>query len=185
MALIFDIKKTISASAHLAQKNGGQIDVLYLMKMLYVAERVALSRWHRPITGDKFVSMNCGPVLSRTYDLAKGNCMGKDMELWWKAFSPRKKNTITLLKGVDMDWLSEREIALLNESFDSLHEVSPNAMISWLHNVLPEWNNPNGSSTLIEVRSILTAQDLSDEESNAIVAELDSQQATKALLASR
>ena len=185
MALIFDIRKTISASAHLAQKNGGKIEVLYLMKMLYWAEREALANWHRPITGDRFVSMDCGPVLSRTYNLVKGEEFGRDMELWRSAFSPREGNTITLLEGVDMDWLSEREIGLLNRAHRLLHKIPPNRMIAWLHNVIPEWENPHGSSISIEVRSILMAQGMMQEEATAIEAELNSQQAAKSALASR
>ena len=40
--------------------------------MAPAAEREALASWHRPITGDNFCSLAKGVVLSRTYNLIKG-----------------------------------------------------------------------------------------------------------------
>ena len=53
--------------------------------MLYVADREALLTWNRPITGDKFVSMDNGPVVSLIYDLIKHNGPAKT----WRATTSR------------------------------------------------------------------------------------------------
>jgi len=41
-----------------------------LIKLMYLADREALLRWGRPISTDRYVSMDKGPVLSRVLDLA-------------------------------------------------------------------------------------------------------------------
>jgi len=42
---------------------------LKLIKLLYIIDREALLRWGRPLTGDRYVSMDHGPVLSQTLNL--------------------------------------------------------------------------------------------------------------------
>ena len=46
---------------------------LKLIKMLYFLDREALLRWGRPVTTDRYVSMDNGPVVSRIYDLIRRN----------------------------------------------------------------------------------------------------------------
>lgn len=185
MAFVFDIRKTIAAAAHLAHKCGGSIEVLYLMKMLYVADRAALLTWHRPITGDKFYSLPHGPIVSRTYDLIKEAVIGSDMDLWSKAFTSRVGNSITVRDGVDMDWLSDREIEALDAAHKQLHKMKPGTMIDALHKALPEWRDPKGSCELIHPRDIFLFAGVSEEEVDGIMDELNLIQSAKAALASR
>ncbi len=42
------------------------------LKMLYLADKRALILWGKTITGDRFVSMQKGSVLSLIYNLFKG-----------------------------------------------------------------------------------------------------------------
>ena len=71
MQLKFDIRKTIAAVAFLMDREGGQLDMFLGLKMLYLADKEALIRWGKTITGDSFVSMPKGPVLSIVYNLFK------------------------------------------------------------------------------------------------------------------
>ena len=45
------------------------LTVLQLVKLLYFVDREALLRRGAPVTGDRMVSMDHGPVLSTTLDL--------------------------------------------------------------------------------------------------------------------
>ncbi len=69
MTFDFDIRKTIAAVAFLAQKEDGELDMFLSLKMLYLADKRALILWGKTITGDRFVSMQKGPVLSLIYNL--------------------------------------------------------------------------------------------------------------------
>ena len=55
--------------------------------MLYIADRIALDRLEMTITGDCYVSMKYGPVLSKVYDLIKGKPVGNALPLWTEFIS--------------------------------------------------------------------------------------------------
>jgi uncharacterized phage-associated protein len=44
---------------------------LKLIKLLYVLDGEALLRWGRPVTTDRYVSMDNSPVFSRIYNLIR------------------------------------------------------------------------------------------------------------------
>lgn len=142
----FDIDKTVAAGAHVTNRFGGTISGFVLLKVMYGAERTALAEWHRPITGDSFVSMKKGPVLSRTYDLIKGSVLNtnSDMQKWSKHFSPRIDNKITLLVKPDFEVLSRREYEVLDQSFKEIKSMirARGLIAEALHEKWPEWRDP-------------------------------------------
>lgn len=179
---LFDIRKSIAAAGFLCSLNGGRLNVLHLIKMLYAADRTALLKWHRTITGDKFVSMQHGPVLSRIYDLIRGTAQGPDMAAWAILFNPRYANTVSLKAQPDLGPLSERELDLLRESFAKFAHVPVGKLIDFLHNVLPEWKDPGPSSAPIDPRTILLSAGLSEERVAQVERELHFAQSAKAAL---
>src|SRR2546426_8827697 len=70
MRLRFNERKATQAAGLLLQLRGGTMSYMKLIKLLYLADREALLRWGRPISTDRYVSMDRGPVLSRILDLA-------------------------------------------------------------------------------------------------------------------
>ena len=68
MTLRFNEVKTTQAAARLLFSNGGHMEVLKLVKLLYLADRKALLRWGRPLTFDRYFSLPHGPVLGVTVD---------------------------------------------------------------------------------------------------------------------
>lgn len=85
--------KAIQAAALFIKLRGGRISHLKLMKLLYIAEREALIRWRRPIIFDSYVSMDLGPVPSRTLNLMHGE--GKDTVAWDNYISPTSQSQNT------------------------------------------------------------------------------------------
>ncbi|XZO01656.1 MAG: Panacea domain-containing protein [Microcoleus sp.] len=68
----FHPEKAVEAAAILLKLHGRPMKHLGLLKMLYIADRFALQRMEQPIIGDRYVSMDYGPVLSGVYDLIQG-----------------------------------------------------------------------------------------------------------------
>ncbi len=65
----FEPEKALSATAYLAQRTG---ETMYtILKMVYIADRIHLERYGRPITGDKFIAMPEGACPSKIYDSMK------------------------------------------------------------------------------------------------------------------
>ena len=182
MQFVFDIRKAIAATGYLCDLNGGELNVLHLIKMLYAADRTALVNWHRTITGDRFCSMKNGPVLSRIYDLMRARILGSDMDAWNTVFHPRKGNVISLKATPNYGPLSRREKEMLQWAFEKFKNVPAWQLIEFLHKVLPEWKDPGNSSKPIDPKDILFHAGLSEDEISEIDQELKLFQSAKVAL---
>lgn len=148
----FNLEKTVEAVALLLKLHGGTMRYLALLKMLYMADRIALERIEQPISGDIYVSMKFGPVLSRVYDLIKGKEVGGAINFWSKHISSRPENysssgydyTIKLLDDPSDDELSEEEIEILNEVYRKYGGVDRFDLAEITH-LFPEWKKPSGN----------------------------------------
>lgn len=189
MVFVFDIDKAVAAAAYLTKRCGGEISIFFLLKMMYGAERRALTEWHRPITGDSFASMRKGPVLSRTYDLIKGHVpnSNSDMAKWSKHFSPRDGNKIKLIAEPDLDFLSQREIEALEKSALEIAElVEKQGLIAeTLHKLWPEWRDPSTKgrgSVPLSLEEVLSEIVEDESEIERIVIEIRAVSSAKAAL---
>src|ERR1051326_1095100 len=71
MVLRFNERRATEAAARFLKLCGGWMSYLKLIKLLYLLDREALLRWGRPVTTDRYVSMDNGPVVSRIYSLIR------------------------------------------------------------------------------------------------------------------
>jgi uncharacterized phage-associated protein len=163
----FHPEKAIEAAAALLKRHGKPMRYLGLLKMLYIADRIALERMEQPITGDHYVSMNYGPVLSSVYDLIKGNHASSALPLWSQFISPRHDNRVALLKDPGNDNLCEEEEDILQQVYQAFGHLDPFDIAEWTHD-LPEWENPHGSAIPISVENVLASLGKSHEEIRAI-----------------
>jgi uncharacterized phage-associated protein len=159
----FHPEKAVEAAAVLLKLHGKPMKYLGLLKMLYIADRIALQRMEQPITGDHYVSMNYGPVLSDVYDLIKGKPVDDALPLWSKFISPRNENHVFLVNDPGDDDLCEEEEEILQEVYQSFGHLNPFHVAEWTHD-LPEWQDPNGSAIPIAVEDILKNLGKSHEE---------------------
>jgi uncharacterized phage-associated protein len=186
MTFRFDIDKALAATAYLIQKAGGRFDVFVLIKTLYYADRTAFIKYGRPITGDKFVSMDKGPVLSKIFDLIRGKEIAGDahaLAKWRKFVAERESHLLRLKETPELGFLSVREMEVLDEAFRTISEIPPYWLAEWTHQVMPEWEDPKGSSKAIDLVKILKGAKKSDKEIAEIDEELASINSLKALLA--
>jgi uncharacterized phage-associated protein len=152
----FHPEKAVEAAATLLKLHDREpMKYLGLLKMLYIADRIALQRIEQPITGDSYVSMDRGPVLSGVYDLIKGLPVGDALPLWSRFISPRNSDyDVRLLSDPGDGELCEEEEAILKEVYQSFGHIDPFAVCEWTHD-LPEWRDPHGSAIPILVEDIL------------------------------
>jgi uncharacterized phage-associated protein len=184
MRFQFNVDKAIAATAYVIQKGGGKFDVFALIKTLYVANRIALIKYGRSITGDKLASLDKGPVVSDTYHLIQKSSRAKrEHQAKWDQFiSERQSHVLRVLKAPDFGYLSVRERAILDEAFKTISEIPPHLLSSWTHDHCPEWKDPKGSSTAIDPAEILKIESKSGAEIAEIKEEVESLNALDALL---
>jgi uncharacterized phage-associated protein len=159
----FNERKAAQAAAFLLKRHNGTLHYLLLIKLLYYADRQALLEKGRPITGDQMVSMDKGPVLSKTYDLIRstGN-VGRD---WHEYVSERTGGfTVRLAKtDPETDKLSSYELGVLAE-IDKRHGSKDRFDLSAESHRLPEWVDPDGSSIPIDALDILRVEHRSEKD---------------------
>lgn len=182
MQLRFDIRKTIAAVAFLMDHEGGHLDMFLGLKMLYLADKESLVRWGKTITGDSFVSLPKGPVLSEVYNLFKGVAPKEHQREWDAFFSERVNHSIHLLQPVQVGLLSEREMERLEEARTQINKFAPWDVARWLHDACPEWQDPQGSSIPIDPNVILRNAGRTPEEIQIIEESNHTYNQTKNLL---
>jgi uncharacterized phage-associated protein len=152
----FNIQKTIQAIAALLHfHESKEMSYLRMLKLLYLADRESLKETGRPITGDRVVAMEHGPVLSSVYDLIKGEHTG-----WaeWSKFLGKKGYLVELLQDPGNGALSKYEIGKLRELAGRYAEQNDWDIVEIVHE-LEEWkkNDPGKSSKPIPIEDILDA----------------------------
>lgn len=162
----FHPEKAIEAAAVLLKLHVEPMKYLGLLKMLYIADRISLKRIEQPITGDRYVSMNYGPVLSGVYDLIKGKPIDHALPLWSKFIATKNEHNehlVSLLNDPGNANLSEEEEEIIQQVYQDFGHLDPFLVAEWTHE-LPEWQYPHGSAIPIAVEDILKNVGKSEEE---------------------
>lgn len=172
MHLQFDETKATQIAAYLLRLRGGQMHYMKLIKLMYLADREAILRWGVPITRDRYVSMDNGPVLSRVLNLITDD---RPKPVWSEFISaPLGEYEVKLLRDAPTDALSRAEEKLLDEIFQMYGYRNRWELIENVMHKLPEWQNPNKSAIPILIRDILKAGGESEDEIRVVLRELHS-----------
>jgi uncharacterized phage-associated protein len=186
---VFNERKTAQAAAYLIGKSGGTTPLLKLIKLLYLVDREALRRYHAPISGDNYVSMDHGPVLSQTYDLTSGGRQPV-ADGWESWISDRQGHNLSVRReGAgrdDFDELSDSDIGVMDDVYQQYGRLNKWELVELTHDeqVIPEWEDPQGSSLPIPLRRIFQALGHSREQSVALTDSLKDADSIAKLLAS-
>lgn len=143
---------------------GGRMSLLSLTKLLYLAERESFKRYAEPLTGDVPVSMQHGPVLSKTLNLMNG--FADEASVWDRWISDREGRIVALRDPAmvqdcerDLDALSRADLDVLRDvwgEFGGLH-ADPWALVRYCHQHCHEWEDPGLSSFEIPLVRLLRA----------------------------
>src|SRR5687767_1185192 len=113
----FNQRKAAHAASVFLRLRGNRMSYLKLIKLLYLLDRTALDRWDRPVTGDRYVSMKLGPVLSNVRDLIVWDQPSSESDLWHELIRTAGDFEVELKQMVEPDSLSPRELELIQEIF--------------------------------------------------------------------
>lgn len=144
----FNVRKAAQVSAFFAMQDGGTINVLKLVKLVYLSNRLAMERFDFPLLDDNLVSMEHGPVNSLTFDCINGFYDQKDP--WDEFITARARHIVGLadpgLKVAALDELSRADLAILTEIWKNFGHLNQWDLRTYTHDHCPEWEDPNGSS---------------------------------------
>jgi uncharacterized phage-associated protein len=160
MIIPFNALKVAQAAAVVIKEHDGRISRLRLLKLLYIADREALAETLRPITGDRPVAMDHGPVLTHTYDLIKSQ--STDSAEWDRYIQQRGPQDLELIEAPGLGMLSRYEIEKLKD-VSARHRSMNDFDISMETHGFEEWirnQPPKGRSRAIPIDHLLEALNL-------------------------
>lgn len=143
------------------------------MKLMYLAERKAIERHDMPMLMDKYVSMKLGPVLSQTYDLAKGEKQDQNWDSWIRSVGNYKLGC-TFAREPKFDALNKAYIRILEEIWHEFGHFDEFKLADKTHEekICPEWEDPGDSSIPIPLKRILHL--MNKEKSDELADEIES-----------
>ncbi|MDQ5922001.1 MAG: hypothetical protein QG673_2060 [Pseudomonadota bacterium] len=159
---MFNEFKITQIAAFFLQKEGGEMFLLKLMKLLYLSERESFARFECSISGDKFYSLPHGPVLSRTKELMDGE--QKSSPNGWSSWITDKANHKLGLKknklNISIDKFNElscSDLEVMEHIWDKYGHMNQWQIRDYTHKHCPEWKDPNGSALPITTEELLVA----------------------------
>ena len=163
--LQFNEKRSTQAASEFLKRAGGKLNYMILIKFLYLADREALLKWGTPITGDSYLSMRWGPLLSRTHDLITEELPEDETAAsFWKKHIEQQKYDVVLAQDPGTDELSEADEELIAKTFERYFpkyrelNCNPFEFCNFLHTILPEYKTAEaGQSFSLDHHDILVA----------------------------
>ena len=167
----FNARKAAQAANKLLLLSGGSRNYMELIKLLFLADRAALLKLERPITGDRVVALRHGFVLSHVLDLIKWGPCGEEDAPWFDTISALDGYDVKSLTELDDEELSGAELSVLEGVFAEYGKKDWKAL-SRAARQLPEWDDPGDGSFLVEAEKILRLNGKSAEELERIKADI-------------
>lgn len=168
---MFCEEKVAQMAAYLLSKSGKEMAFVKLMKLLYLSDRKSLENYGYSISGDRFYSMNLGPVLSQTYSLERDG--SETHNNGWDSWIMDLANHNVGLKRKfnkveELDELSRADIMSMDTVFQMYGDWEPFALCRETHRICKEWQNPHGSSIPIPVKDIFIALGKDEDTASAL-----------------
>jgi hypothetical protein len=163
---MFETKKILQMIAYLLSLNNNEMNLLKLIKELYLIDRESIDQRDTSISGDVYFSLPHGPVLSATLNLL--NDLDKDnrdnpfadfLETKQAQYYP----DIVLKNNPGDDYLSIKDKQYIEKISKQFQKHSPMEIENYTHK-LPEWTDPKGSNIKIRFQDIMRALDKTEQE---------------------
>jgi len=151
-----------------------------LLKLLYLVERQAMAKWGEPISGDSFVSMPQGPVLSQTYDLIKNDSASP----WSNLIKGETNYEVSLVHKIeitDLDELCPAEIKIIDQVFEKFGKMSRFEIVKFTHDHCQEWQYPHGSSYPIKPENVYRAMGKNENQVKKLLKKYSEQRQLESL----
>lgn len=171
----YNARKAAQVAAFFVKAQGGKINVLKLVKLIYLADRLAMDTFEAPILNDQFVSMDHGPVNSITLNQING--LSEDRSDWDAFITDREDHFVGLrnaaLTEYELDELSAAELKVLKIIWEKYGSMSQFEVRDFTHKHCPEWEDPHGSSSPIPIERIFKF--LGKPDGDALAAKIKSE----------
>ncbi len=137
----FNYRKAVQALNFFAVHEGGSINKMKAIKLVWLSNRDHLRRYGRPIFNDIYYAMKFGPVPSNTKDLAELDSeflASEELEYRDLFIKPLDKHSFTSSNDVDFNVFSETDTKSLETTYNNFGDYTQYDL-SELSHQFPEW----------------------------------------------
>lgn len=134
-------KKATQALNFVASKKGGAVNKMKAIKLIFLADRLHLRKYGRPIVGDIYWAMKLGPVGSLTKNIAELAGVPEDVLSYAKKYikpTDDKKHHFASQRPVDMNVFSKTDIDCLEAVYEKFSDKDQFELKDITHQY-PEW----------------------------------------------
>lgn len=160
---MFDDRKAIQLLNYLAIKEGGKIDYLKSMKLIYLIDKFHLRKYGKTITGDQYFAMSRGPVASNTKNICN-YILREDMDCgknnYYDKFvrKGRERYSLQSAEKPDLDFFSEAEIETIDTIYERFKKFTGFKLVDISHDTF-EWKS---KSDVLKKGALREQMNLSD-----------------------
>lgn len=137
----FNYKKAVQALNLLAIKEGGTLNKMKAIKLVWLSDRLHLLNHGRTITGDSYFAMKHGPVPSYTRDFLESNnwsLADEELKFSQEYFKIIDKYSFQTIKSFDSSVFSNSDILVLEEVYNKYGKFDQYQLRDISHE-FPEW----------------------------------------------
>jgi uncharacterized phage-associated protein len=161
----FKITKATEAACQFVSREGGTINIMKLVKLVYLLDRLSVARRGIPVVGGAYFSLPNGPITSEMLDLVNSGCLwGQDDCHWDEYISDRQDHDVALKGEAPSDNLSPAEMDLIEEVYREHGAKDQWELRDWCHEHCEEWTPLEKGRDLIPLEKIARAVGKTDEQ---------------------
>jgi uncharacterized phage-associated protein len=154
----FDTAKATEVACLFLEKAGGRMNIMKLVKLIYLLDRMSLDRRGIPVVGGDYLSMRNGPVTSELLDIVNaGRLFGEQDTRWEQCISDRHNHDVQLEQMPPREHVSDVEVELTNEIWTEHGGKDQWQLAEWCHAHCPEWTPVTRGCAPIAVERIAIA----------------------------
>lgn len=136
----FNYKKSVQGLNFFAVANGGTINKMKAIKLIWLSDRLHLRKFARTITGDEYYALPNGPVPSATRDILEENNFVPDAASEYSTgyIHQIDKFHFKSIKATNVNVFSKTDLECLKMALDNFGHLSQFGL-SELSHTFPEW----------------------------------------------
>ncbi len=151
----FHIGKATEAACLFLECGRGRMNVMKLVKLMYLLDRLSLDRRGIPVCGGDYHSMRNGPVTSEVLDLInEGRLYQESDNRWEECISDRENHELVLQRMPEREQISNAEAKLLAEVWAEHGDKTQWELVEWCHHHCKEWKPISSGRASISVEQI-------------------------------
>ena len=135
----FESDAARAAAIYFTKREGGRINKMKLVKLMYIVERTALQEAETALFGGRYFSLPYGPIISEVGDALDGET--------WSGLQKSGSHDVALTPGVEVpnEFLSVWSGEMLERVYREYGHMDQWQISEYTHAHFKEWKQPQGA----------------------------------------